>query len=158
MKKICSLALVFVLVLGLLSGCGDTQPKETESATFDTFAVGYGQADISTELPLQLYGYAAGGERLSKNIIDPIYATCAAFTDPEGTTVLMLTIDLCQTFKVNNDVRKLISEATGVPVSNVMVTASHTHSAPGQDGDADPNIKAYNEMYKEQCVKAATDA
>ena len=158
MKKVLSLLLTIVLLLGLLSGCGDTQPKETESATFDTFAVGYGQADISTDLPLQLYGYAAGGERLSKNIIDPIYATCAAFTDPEGTTVLMLTIDLCQTFKVNNEVRNLISEATGVPVSNVMVTASHTHSAPGQDGDADPNIRSYNEMYTTQCVKAATDA
>lgn len=157
MKRILSLILTSLFLLGLLAGCGggETPPVET---TFDTFAVGYGQADISTDLPLQLYGYAAGGERLSKKILDPIYATCAAFTDPEGTTVLMITIDLCQTFKVNDQVRKLISEATGIPVSNIMITASHTHSAPGQDGDADANIKAYNEMYRAQCLQAAKDA
>lgn len=157
MKKTLSLILASLMLLGLFSGCGggETPPAET---TFVTFAVGYGQADISTDLPLQLYGYAAGGERLSQKVLDPIYATCAAFTDPEGTTVLMITIDLCQTFKVNNTVRQEISDATGIPVSNIMITASHTHSAPGQDGDADANIKAYNEMYKAQCLQAAKDA
>lgn len=158
MRKCIAFVLCILMALSLFAGCGSKQEQAAAPTSFDTFAVGYGQADISTDLPLQLYGYAAGGERLSQKVLEPIYATCAAFTDPEGTTVILLTIDLCQTFKVNNEVRKLIAEATGVPVSNVMITASHTHSAPGQDGDADPNIKAYNDMYTAQCVQAAKDA
>ena len=157
MKKFICCILCIVMTLSLLAACGNSEPKPQEQPKIESFSVGYGQADISTELPLQLYGYAAGGERLSQAILDPIYATCVAFTDPDNTTVLLIAIDLCQSFKVTTEARKLVSEATGVPVSNVLFTASHTHSAPGQES-GDPNTTAYNEMYKAQCVQAAKDA
>ena len=107
---------------------------------------------------MQLYGYAAGGERLSQKILDPLYVTCVAFTDTDNTTVLLLAIDMCHSFKITTEVRNLISEQTGVPVSNVLFTASHSHSAPAMDDTGDPNIRAYNEIYMSRCLQAAKDA
>jgi len=157
MKKLFCIILSVLMILSLCA-CGGNNEDAPQELKIESFSVGYGQADISTNLPLQLYGFAAGGERLSQTILDPIYATCVAFTDPDNTTVLLVATDLCQSFKITADVRQLVSDATGVPVSNILFTASHTHSAPGQDGGGDPNVSAYNEMYKTQCVQAAKDA
>ena len=158
MKKTISLLLAVLLLLGLCAcGGGEAAPQQTQPA-ITAFSVGYGQADISTDKPVQLYGYAAGGERLSQKILDPLYVTCVAFTDTDNTTVLLLAIDMCHSFKITSEVRELIAQQTGVPVSNVLFTASHSHSAPAMDDTGDPNIRAYNEIYKSRCLQAAKDA
>ena len=71
MKRFFCLFLSVFLLVGLFAGCGEEKPQEEAPTTLSAFSVGYAKADISTDKPVQLYGYAAGGERLSESILDP---------------------------------------------------------------------------------------
>lgn len=89
--------------------------------------VGYAKVDITPREPVYLTGYGNDAMRCSDNVLDPLYATCLAFTDEEGSTALVYTVDLLY---ASNWMREAVSEATGLPVERVQISASHTHAAP----------------------------
>lgn len=122
-------------------------------------SVGFGRADISpTEsVPLRGYGYSSG--RMSTNIQDPLYATCIALTDNTGNTVLIFTVDLTNAFTEVIDAARLkISQRTGIPVDAIMVSCTHTHSAPDLLNLNEPSIPRYIEAFKGWMVEAAVAA
>jgi hypothetical protein len=55
--------------------------------------------------------------------------------------------------------RKLAHESTGIPVENMLIAATHTHSAPSAMGclgsDADPQYPAFLETRLVKCIEAA---
>ena len=66
---------------------------------------------------------------MSTGILSYLYTTCIAVTDADDNTILIYGMDMCGC----SDAVKLIpeiSKETGVPEGNIMVSASHTHSAP----------------------------
>ena len=68
-------------------------PAMEEDVAFETsLSVGYGRVDISPTEPTPLRGYGYSSGRLSKNIKDPLYATCIAVSDTTGQTVLIFTL------------------------------------------------------------------
>ncbi len=89
--------------------------------------VGYAKVDVTPRKPVQLTGYGNDFFRLSDNVLDPIYATCLAFTDTEGSTALVYTLDVLY---ASNWMRKVVSEATGLPVERIQISATHTHAGP----------------------------
>lgn len=128
MKKTLSLVICFLLVVGMFAGCGNSK-KETQP-----FKVGYAKGNVTPSSPSYLGGFFDPNERISNEIMDPINATCVAFTDPAGTTVLLFGLDLLYiNSSLFNMVRATISKEHNIPESQILFSATHTHSAPHQD-------------------------
>jgi len=149
MKKVIVTILCLCLVLPLF-GCGS---KDT------VLQVGFGRADISPygqTLPLRGYGNAA--ERFSGEIADPLYATCVAFTDENGNTVLLYHMDLGTCYSDLLLARRSVTKATGVPSENIMISATHTHSAPEFQITKIDGVADYIKQVQDAMVEAATAA
>lgn len=121
--------------------------------------VGYARTDITPKESVPLMGYGNTKDRMSNNVLDPLYATCIAFVNDAGEKALIFTIDFtdggCTT---TTEIRPAISEATGIPVEYIQVAGTHTHSAPDVRGNQFESVVNYREYMKTQMVKAAVEA
>jgi len=85
--------------------------------------------DISPETGIRLCGYPRF-DRKNAGIHDPLYANCL-FLDDDKTKIAMINCDLVYFEKpFVEEVRNEISKVTNIPKSNIMLSASHTHSGP----------------------------
>ena len=130
MKKILSMMLASLILLSLCA-CGGSQnnPQQTQNPQNTTLEVGFGKENITPDyaVPLQGGNYA---ERWSEGVSDYCYATCIAMRSGED-TVLVFTIDIKLMSGVAYDaIKGAIMQKTGVPVANIFMNATHTHSAP----------------------------
>ncbi len=144
MKRVLCFVLVMIVVLGLLA-CGKAGKK--------TFSVGFGRADVTPTESVNMPGYSSAGEpeRMSQGVLTKQYVTCIAMTDEAGQTMLMLSCDAMQIKdQPARKLLKMVSEATGVPYENIVISATHCHSTPAID---DLNVK-----FQEGIVQAAKDA
>lgn len=128
--------------------------------------VGFGRADMTPQLGVQLTGYGNDDKRPAKNILDPLYATCLAFTDKDGKTALVYTMDILY---APGWVRPAIAEAVGLPVESIHISGTHTHSAPVRTisaasvlpgtGAAQPEVSKYlKTTLQSAAIQAAKDA
>jgi len=167
MRKWISLLLIIVLLLAF-SACNaapipnstpaeSTTPTESTGSQESSFQVGYGKADITPKTSVPLRGYGKTSQRMSKNILSPLLTTCCAITDADGNTILIYGIDLCSS-NTASTMRGQISSVTGVPVENICISASHTHSAPDTESHNLPGIPGYLELLEQGLIQAATDA
>ena len=158
MKKKVIIALCLLVAVLCLAACNGTAKTEK----MDAFSVGYAKADITpkVEWELGLVGTNNEKERILTEALTPLYATCAAISDTEGTTVLLFGTDLLHTAtEITMAIREQITEKTGIEGKYVQFTASHNHSGPGQvAGYGFENTYLYNEYFIEQCVNAALEA
>ena len=120
------------------------------------YLVGYARVDITPKEPIPLMGYGNTMRRISGPVLDPLYATCVAISDMEGTTVLMIGIDSTVPNYMGY-IREEVSAATGVPEENIHINVTHTHSAPDLDAPH-PGVKAYKDIYMQGGVQAALAA
>ena len=110
--------------------------------------IGYGKVDITPDTNLNLGGYGNTAHRMSTEIRDKLMATCIAFTDADNNTVLLYTTDLIRADPtLANRVRDVICAEFELPRENVMVAATHTHSAPGLSEVKSPEMEAYYDKY-----------
>lgn len=120
--------------------------------------VGYGKADITPQGSVPLDGYGNAANRFSQEQRDKLFATCIAFTDPEGNTALLFTVDCLQTYHQFVDpVRKQLSQEFGIPYENINIAGTHSHSAPAMLHEC-PEIEAYIKLYQEGLLDAARKA
>ena len=155
MKKIVCLFLAFLMLFSLVAcdgvpgvGNGDTNNTENVGDANDTdkvgdtdlpaftgkveaepydgvFKVGYSRKDITPAVPIN----QNNGTVYSK-VLDKLYATCVAVNDGEN-TALMFTIDTKGLgYAPYMSIVKRISSATKIPEENIMISASHSHTAP----------------------------
>ena len=156
MKKIIALLLCVLLTLGIFAGCGSSE--KTPEQKISIFSVGYAKADITPTESVPLRGYGDAMERFSEGYLEPMYATCVAFADAEGTKVLLISTDLTNSAnEMTQKAREMIAEATGIPFSNILFTASHSHSAPDYSQNV-PTITTYITYFQEQVLQGAKDA
>jgi len=149
-KRLFAILLCTVILLSLCSCTGSKKDSST-----GTLLVGFGRTDISPQEKVMLKGYYGYKNRFSGNILDPLYATCVAFTDGDGNTILLYHLDLIGAGGSHMPfVCKDISDATGIPQFNIMMAGTHTHSAPffTQTDDA---MNRYNEYLSKQMYDAA---
>ncbi len=103
-----------------------TEP-EPEPETY--FTVGYGRVNITPTKPVYLGGLGSEDPpRISTEIKNQLYATCIAYTDKAGNTVLMYHLDLLNAYDYIVAQRPNISKATGVPKGNIIIASTHNHS------------------------------
>ena len=163
MKKILCLLISFLMLFALCA-CGGgaasgSEPTETTEAV-KQFMAGYGRENITPDISKHLtLGGSGTADRESEGVLDFLYVTCIAITDTKDQTVLLITHDL-----LNSDdsyvvpAKEKISEATGVPFENIMVSGTHTHSAPAITSESLPGMAAYRELYYKAVVKASETA
>ena len=173
MKKILCLILVLFMLASVVS-CSDntiddndnyttsengmtevTEKEEPAEPPYDgIFQVGYSRQDITPDGNIHMNNGV-----LLNEVQDPLYATCIAVYDGEK-TVLIFTVDVkgladftCKMTK------KRINIATKVPVDNIILSATHTHSSPfPENPGSDPDNIRWVAKMNACIVEAAKEA
>jgi len=123
------------------------------------FKVGYSRIDITPTESVPLAGYGNTAQRMSDRVLDPLYSTCTALTDADGTTVLLFHNDLIGSPTLITDpIRAAISAATGVPFDHIIIGSTHTHSAPDIWNLSVPSIPRYNASLPGKLTQCALEA
>lgn len=129
MKKIISLMLAMLLVLGLCA-CGGTTGEDAPAEETTGLQVGYGKVNITPSYKVGLGGYSDAETRESEGFIDYVYATCIAVKSGEE-TILIYTIDTCGLSKNDQDqIRQRVSLATEIKKEKIFIGATHGHNCP----------------------------
>jgi len=93
------------------------------------FRAGFGRRNITPCSPCFLAGYPHV-ERISTGTNDPLLAS-AICLEGDGRTLLLVSLDLLFiTAQWSADCRHRIAAATGIPETNILLGATHTHSGP----------------------------
>ncbi len=92
------------------------------------FRAGAATANITPRLGISINGHF--NDRVAKHIHDELHARCLVLDD--GLTRLAIVIcDSCMIPREVMDAAKaLIQQRTGIPAENILISATHTHSAP----------------------------
>ena len=124
-----------------------------------TIKLGYARIDITPTEPVPLRGYGNTSVRIHSNVLDPLYATCLAFEDENGSKALLFTMDLCGWGDDYNDfVRDDLCAAVGLAPERVLCSCTHNHSSPDLSNKAEETIPRYIEFLKNQMIVAAKEA
>lgn len=125
-------------VVGTLRfGCLILMSACMASAVAGDLRLGTAAVKITPSLGTPMAGYYV--ERASQGVLDDIYAIYAKATvlDDGKTKAAMVVCDLLGLPRsVVVDARRMIEEKTGIPASNVMISATHTHTGPMVIGDS----------------------
>jgi len=128
------------------------------SARAAELRAGAAAVDIS---PKQYPVLINGGmtSRSATKLSDPIYARAIVFDDG-ATKLAIVVVDSCLFPRYHVDPAKAeASKRTGIPAANMLVSATHTHSAPSVMGalgtEADPN---YPPVFREGIARAIAEA
>lgn len=88
---------------------------------------------ITPEVGACLYGYKPDWH--STSVADDLTAI-AFYFESEGTKALWISVTVCLlNTEMHNDIRRDISNETGVPFENIIISATHTHSGPNTSGE-----------------------
>ena len=91
---------------------------------------GFAKRDITPPMPFPMGGMATRKERMADKVRDPLYARTLVFSDGKTTAAVISTDLLLTTLPLRDAVEKRVADR-GVELSGLMITATHTHSAPG---------------------------
>ncbi|MCH2365042.1 MAG: neutral/alkaline non-lysosomal ceramidase N-terminal domain-containing protein, partial [Planctomycetes bacterium] len=89
--------------------------------------------DIS---PLKLPAIRNGGfiEASSNRVDDPLFARCLAVADASEVLAIAV-VDSCMfSRKVCDEIKAKVKEKIGLPANRILISATHTHSAPSAMG------------------------
>lgn len=125
----------------------------------DQIRVGFARVDITPEEYTTLSGLGNDSQRMANHILDRLTGTCVAIRDNKGETVLIVTVDMLLVTKWSSDeLRAAMHAATGVPAEHILVSATHTHSAPSLTDQGDGRIQRFYERLFRQMARAAVEA
>ena len=161
MKKLLALFLVCIMALSLVACGGDAEPATTtepaastpdatDPAASGATQVGFGSGNITPDWPVSLMGYGNEATRISTGKKTDIYILCVAFTDAEGETILVMSLD-SGSGGGEKYVRPAVSEATGIPTDHILVSSIHQHSTP-------TFTQKYVNLLEQKSVEAAQQA
>ena len=123
------------------------------------FLAGAAREDTTPELGTFLYGYRP--DIACKSVHDPLSVTALAVSQ-HGQTALLLTAEIgdIQTELCKKIIAE-ISAVSGVPERNILLSSTHTHTAPnlsGVVGWGDIDVNYYEKIFLPSTLKAAKDA
>jgi neutral ceramidase len=99
----------------------------------------YAQDVTPKKFPISVNGGMS--DRQAKGTHDPLHARCLALDD--GTTrIVLVVVDSCMIPReVTDEAKRLAEKATGIPPARILISATHTHTAPTVTGvfQSDPN-------------------
>jgi hypothetical protein len=118
-------------------------------------------ADITPQDPHFLHGYPFV-ERISTGTHDPLLSSALYLTDGE-TQALFISNDVIYISKDSAErIRSAIFSKTGIPVFNIMIAATHTHSGPVTvdcvASESDPVVPKADKKYLDYLERGAIEA
>lgn len=128
---------------------------KVEAETYDgVFKVGYDRQDILPNADI----YLKDGTHMT-SVLDTTYATCIAINDGDK-TVLMFTVDAGNVMvSAVEKIRTGVNRVTGVPKENIIVSGTHSHSAPQPETQLDKSVNAvWNTDFYKKLETAAENA
>lgn len=136
-----------IAIAGLLfSGCEEPPALK----------VGVGETVITPDPALSqpMRGYDRGGAT-AEGTHDDLHARALVVEAEDGTTIAMMTLALVNLEEEKMDhIRRGVEERTGIPVENIIISTTHTHSGPVV-GDTDSE---YGRFFIEQSIESAVQA
>ncbi|MCE9565709.1 MAG: hypothetical protein K8U57_27105 [Planctomycetes bacterium] len=114
-------------------------PAFAQSAKPALRAGAFAQDVTPEKFPISVNGGLA--DRLAKSANDPLHARCLVLDDGK-TKLAIVVVDSCMIPKELMDAAKAIAEKkTGIPAGNMLISATHTHTAPTVGGvfQSDPD-------------------
>lgn len=109
-----------------------------------------GAAAVDVTPPKEMLPIAVNGgftARFIETITDPLHAKAIVLSDGE-TTIALCTVDSCVIDRaLMDDAKERASKETGIPTNHMLISATHTHSAPAVIGvhgtDADERYREF---------------
>lgn len=124
----------------------------------NTLKVGFARVNVTPSMGINICGYFK--VRLADGVLDELEINALAVSAGEN-TALLLTVDNCGIeAKIMQEIRKSISEKTGVPYEAIFIHATHTHTGPSMPPITDPagGDGKLEEEYKNFLCQRAVDA
>ena len=119
-------------------------------------AAGFGRACISPKGIVHLAGGDAA-KRRTDTLLDDLYITCVALKD-QAQTILIFTMDVVAAEdSFTQPARLAVSAATGIAPENILLNATHVHSAVSIRSEWD-GVEEYRALFNEAAAKAGVDA
>ena len=115
---------------------------------------GFSRVDMTPPFGTHIAGYFE--VRPMDGVLDPLYASVVAFDDGENRALLFALDHIGIRLSFAYEVREAIAKRTGLPVSAVSLTCSHTHLGPESSRNADGVLE--NEGYNLWLVERLCDA
>lgn len=138
-----------------------TAAPDPATAADDALRVGMAEVDITPPEGFPMAGYYH--ERLAEGVIDPLKARAIVFRGASAEAALVV----CDLIGISTDlshaVRKRASEKTGIPTSNIVVSATHSHTAPDYTGElyralGGEKLESTRADYIEKLISGPADA
>jgi len=135
MERKKGLIIAAVLTVGALLGCSGKYVTSTEPAHIEKESVGAGWKagvaikNITPQKSVYLAGFSSG--RVSKGVHDPLSARCFVLSNGK-TSVGLVSMDLLG--MLGPDIAAIKQKATALAPEHIVVSFTHTHSAPDTTG------------------------
>lgn len=161
MKKIITLLCVCALLL--CCGCvsenkqqtAEVRPPAEEAAGLQ---VGFSRMLMNPTGSVPLTCYSNESNRYSREIGEDITCSAVYITDGAGAEVLLISADLANAREtVLTPIRQQISNETGIPLDNIVISTIHSHSAAHYTGEL-PEATAYAGLIGEKLMAASVEA
>ena len=127
--------LILTLVLGGLPGCAPAERSGTGALRAGAYAM-----DVTPEkFPVSVNGGMR--DRQATGAHDPLHARCLVLDDGR-TRLAIAVVDSCMIPRdILDTAKEWASKATGIPTENMLISATHTHTAPTVTGvfQSDPD-------------------
>ena len=99
-----------------------------EIEVMNTLRVGLAEADITPPAGFPMAGYYH--ERLADGMIDPLQAKAIVFRDAGESAALVVCDLIGIATDLSREVRQRAEARTGIPAANIVIAATHSHTAP----------------------------
>jgi len=116
------------IAIALVTVAPSAQRGQSVAAGQTAFEVGLAEIDITAPVGYRLDGYFS--ERLATGQRDPLKAKALVFRQGSTWAALVATDLLGMPQSMSTEVRALAAKRTGIPASNIAITATHTHTGP----------------------------
>lgn len=158
MKKLISILMALILVLGLCA-CGGENAGGNDKTDGDVLQAGFARKNCIPDGLVHIAGDDAANDPATAGLLDNLAITCIALKKGED-TYLIYTCDIVDIMDFYEGTETAVSEATGVPASNIILNATHTHSAPTlKPGDTKlPGRLTYEQQFNNVSTAVATAA
>jgi neutral ceramidase len=120
--------LSIIIVLGI-TGCAHQPPSVApKPAAASSWQAGLAEIDITPPVGYRMAGYF--DDRLSTGIHDPLKAKAIVLQQGRRRVALVFCDLLGLSLNVSSAARAQASHATGIPVTNIVIAATHSHTGP----------------------------
>ena len=120
----------------------------------DTLKIGYCRELFNPDKPVNM-----NSKKIGQTVFEDIYATAVYFEQGQ-TRALIVGMDVRNVYTYfSNQVRPMISEATGIPVENIILHTPHNHSSPDCSAENNDSVRDWRERIGfPAIVKASVNA